>query len=105
MSVYILERAFEIQAIHFDGENFGKVQQFCGVHRSPIVSLTINSFNRIGTYFYSENPAAVGELWVEILKSWVGVPEHTYILKNDFGCFALSPEVFQKYFVKKDPHG
>jgi hypothetical protein len=96
-----LARPVEVEALYFDGTNFDEVQELCETHRSTHKEWSIPTFSPIGTYFVSENPGHVAELWIEVAQNWVAVPAFVWIIKDERGCTWMSPENFRTHYTMK----
>lgn len=98
-------KPFEIEAVVFDGDNFGEVQSFVGkreVKDTP--GYFIHNFDDAREYLVDIEPGISAVVWDYLHQTWVGVRPGDYIIKGMKGEFyPCDPEVFNsKYELKKD---
>lgn len=80
----------EIEAVQFDGENWGEMARFCGFRiAEDNAEHKIQLFNKIGTYLLSTDEDATGELWVEFVKAWRPVHVEDWVIKFDDGFLTM----------------
>lgn len=89
-------KPFEIEAVVFDGDNFGEVQSFVGkreVKDTP--GYFIDNFDDAREYLVDIEPGISAVVWDYLHQTWVGVRPGDYIIKGMKGEFyPCDPEVF-----------
>lgn len=93
----------EMEAIQFDGDNFGEIQAFVGM-RKVDVDHYIDSFDDVRNWWVDVPQGITAVLWVEPSQQWAGVKPGDYIcqdIKGDF--YPCVKDIFEnKYEPKQD---
>ena len=93
-------RPFEIHAVQFTGNNWGKLEAFCGTRPSGYnQKVRIPNFVKAGTYNTYESDEIEAEVYVRRYGTWFGVRKMDYIVMDDNREFyAVTPEKFESRY-------
>lgn len=93
----------EMEAVQFNGDNFGEIQAFVGM-RQVDVDHFIDAFDDVRNWWTDIPDGISAVVWVEPSKQWAGVKPSDYICKDQYGDFyPCVKEIFEtKYEPKTD---
>lgn len=93
-----MTKPFEIDAVRFDGDNFGEIQAFVG--QREVDKYFIDNFDDAREYLVDIEPGITAVVWDYLHSTWVGVRPGDYIIKGMKGEFyPCDPEVFQSKYA------